>query len=197
MAVRLCVQFILAVVSIDAFSGQINTTYDNSLDVTNQNIARSKSIFETFLKQLVDILIADFAEKKLRRYCRILYEQLRYSEYRYGRKFAKHFKHLSRMYHDELLEELEFYRRELDKSMQHRTEFFEAINEAFTLQQEILFADYLYDLRDYGKEDKLFIHEETRKLIKNVIIESILKLSAKSQNDIATKLRRALKEFKA
>lgn len=195
------VSLILIIITllVDLHETNVTGTSDyNVSPVTNiitSNIARSKVIFETFLKKILDLMITDFPESKLKKYCRIVYKQLRFSEYRDVRKIAKHFKYLSRMYQDDLLKELEFYRRELDKTTEHRAAFFEAINEAFTLREHMLFSDYLYDLRNYGTEDKLYIHEETKKLINNVIIENILKLSAKTQNDVVKKFRKALKEF--
>lgn len=185
---------------VDICYGKSNATtkdiYHLSRKILNLNIARSNEIFETFLEQLLDVLTAqEFLGKKLKKYFKILYKELRYSDYRISRKFGKHCKYLYHEYNDDLLKELEFYRRELSKKTKPRVEFFSAINEAFTLQQKVLFNDYLYDLRDYGTDDKLNIRYETNKLINYVIIESILKLSAKSQNDIVWKLRKALKEF--
>lgn len=119
--------------------------------------------FERFIRSLLDLLSTAFPERKLTRYCRILNRSLREFDYRATRDLAKHFRYLSRMYREDLKEEIVKYRKEYDKKLHYKTEFLHAMNQLFTLRENLLFSDYIHDLKDYGNEDKLNIFEETHK----------------------------------
>lgn len=159
-------------------------------------ILRNTGIFVDFLAKLLDLLSStSFPVKKLKKYCKVMHRALRYIGYRFTKKLSRHFKDLSLMYGDEIKVVMQKHRRELHKNLLHRTEFLEAMNEVFNLQDNLQFNDYILDVRDYGNEDKLFIHEETSKIINNVILNKIYKLSGKEQNQLEKKLKKAIKEY--
>ncbi|CAH2089758.1 unnamed protein product [Euphydryas editha] len=156
---------------------------------------RSKGIFETFLHNLLDLLTTQFPGKKLPRYCRILSSSIYSIENKYAQRFAKHFKYMSRMYPEDLKKELLFYKDELNKRRPRRVEFLNAMNSLFTLQEYVLFDDYVYEVRNYGTDNKLFIDDETDKIVEGVIMGRIMELSSRDREDLQRKLRKAVKEF--
>lgn len=128
------------------------------------------------------------------RYCMTVNRYLRDSEYKYSQKLARLFKelvHLGSAANNKFAR----YRKVLDKKMPHRSAFLKAMNEVFTLQQAVSFDDYIYDLENYGKGLKFSIKKETRKLIDNVIIDNINKLSEWDIDDLHKKLKNAIKEY--
>lgn len=155
----------------------------------------SEGIFVRFLRNGLDLLSTTFPERKLIRYCRVVSRELDKIDYKHTKQLAKHLRYLSRMYREEIKEEMSQYRQALDKSLPFRTEFLQAMNEAFTLRDNLLFGDYVHDLKDYGNEEKLFIAEETRKLLNDVIVGAILKLSSRGQRDLVKLMKKAVYEF--
>lgn len=156
---------------------------------------RSEGIFERFLRNLLETLIDHFPIGKLARYIRVLTEKLGRMRNKYSQRLSKHLRHLSKMYRDEIRSELLEYKNDLFRKSPHRVEFLNAMNDVFTLEQNLRFDDYIYDLRNYGTRDKLFIDEETSNLLNVIIAGTILKLSVKQQREIIRKLRRAVKEY--
>lgn len=163
-------------------------------NMKNENDLRSEGIFERFIRRLLDLLTTSFPEKRLPKYCRILSRHIYKLNYKYAKRLAKHLKHMSQMYQEDVKSELLLYNQLLEKKRPNRTAFFDAINTAFTLQQYMQFEDYVYELKNYGSDDKLFIDEDTEKVLQ-IIMGSILQLSASDRKDIVIKLRHAIKEF--
>lgn len=158
---------------------------------------KGEGIFVRFLRNVLDLLSITFPERKLIRYCRVVGRELDKMEYKYTKQLAKHLRYLSRMYREEIKSTMIEYRQALNRTLKYRTEFLEAMNEVFTLKENLKFSDYVYDLRDYGNEDKLLIDEETRKLLNDVILDAITKLSSRAQRDLVKKMKNALSEFKS
>ncbi|CAH0713157.1 unnamed protein product, partial [Brenthis ino] len=156
---------------------------------------RTDGIFESFLRRLLELLTTSFPERKLPKYCRILSHHTYDVEYKYAQRLAKHIKYMSQMYPEDIKKELVYYKQALDTKRPHRIAFLDAINTAFTLREYIIFDDYVYELQNYGTNDKLYMDEDTEKLINNVILGSILKLSARDRKDLERKLKFAIKEF--
>ena len=154
---------------------------------------RIEGIFERFIRRLLELLTTSFPEGRLPKYCRILSRHVTKLEYKYAKRLGKHLKYMSQMYSEDVKKELLLYKKILDENRPHSTAFFDAINVAFTLQQHMLFEDYVYELKNYGSKDKLYIDEDTEKLLE-IILGSILKLSARDRKDIERKLRYAVKE---
>lgn len=199
---RACIIFALTFVK---FTSSISIT--GIIDARNPNAPsillpgmkkidlRSKGIFETFLHNLLDLLTTQFPTRKLPRYCRILSSSVCGIENKYAQRFAKHFKYMSRMYPEDLKKELIFYKDELNKRRPHRVEFLDAMNSLFSLQEYVNFDDYVYEVRNYGTDDKRFIDDETDKIVEGIIMGKIMELSSGDREDLQRKLRKALKEF--
>lgn len=159
---------------------------------------RNEGIFERFIKQALDVLISDVKRKKLQRYCRYLHRELRTLDYKYTEKLSEIFRELSKDDYQDIQNQLHHYRQEIDKPLPHRIEFFKAINDVFNLQHNILFEDYLYELRNYGTDDRLAedLQQLNNKIIRGVILNNILKLNYKDQRELERKLRRAVREYR-
>lgn len=158
-----------------------------------ENDLRTEGIFERFIRRLLELLTTSFPEGRLPKYCRILSRHVLKLEYKYAKRLGKHLKYMSQMYPEDVKEKLLLYNKFLEENRPHTTAFFDAINFAFTLQQHMLFEDYVYELKNYGSKDKLYIDEDTEKLL-DTILGNILKLSARDRKDIERKLRYAVKE---
>lgn len=173
-------------------------SYDEDVHVSRQfTIQQNNGIFVRFLMNSMDLLLKTFSERKLIRYCRILSRELDKMEFEYTRQLAKILRRLSRTYRDNIKEEITLYRDALDTQSRLRSEFLKAMDQVFTQKESMQFNDYVHDLKDYGNEDKLFIHEETGKNLNDVIVGSIFKLSARDQTDLRKKMKKAIREFKA
>lgn len=158
---------------------------------------RGEGIFVRFLRNILDLLSTTFPERKLIRYCRVLNKELDKLEFKHTKQLAKHFRHLSRMYREVVRDTMVQYRQALNEALPFRTEFLEAMNEIFTLKENLQFSDYIYDLKDYGNEDKPFIEDETSKLLNDVILGAIRKLSSRDQKILAKKMKNAISEFRS
>lgn len=150
--------------------------------------------FDLFLKKFL-FLLSGGEEKAVKEICKIFQKYLKSMGYRrYTRKLAKLFKKLSHKDQDEIMSELQEYRDALENKTDKLIAFFKAINAAFTLQQRIRFDDYLNDMENYIRGDKRLINEETRKLLNDVILKSILGLSKRDRIDLEKKLKKMIKE---
>lgn len=151
-------------------------------------------IFEKFVREYLQLL-KGITGSKVRKYCRTVERHLRDAGYQYTRRLARLFKNWAE-FDESIAGDIEKYLQEFDNKLPHRTAFFEAMNHVFTLQQAVLFDDYIYDLTNYGNERKLDMDSETRKLIKDVIIYNIEVLSRSEKRDLEKKLKKAIKEYK-
>ncbi|CAG9563821.1 unnamed protein product [Danaus chrysippus] len=157
---------------------------------------RSEGIFENFIRSLLDLLTTTFPEKRLSKFCRTLYKYISKIENKYARRFARHIRYISKMYREDLKNEFRLYREEFSKPKEHKTDFIKAMDATFTLKEHILFQDYISDLKDYGTDDKLFIDNETDKVINYVIMDRIWKSSARDRDYLEKMLRLAIDEYR-
>lgn len=158
--------------------------------------AEYQGIFDSFLKKFL-FLLSGGTNKQVKKICKTFEKHLKPMEYRqYTKKLAKKFKELSHMDQSERMSELTEYTDALENKSHKVIEFFKAINAAFTLQQQVQFEDYLYNMEDFIRRDKLLIEEETETLLNDVILKSIRSLSKRDQDDLEKKLKRVLKEHK-
>lgn len=194
-------------ISIEGFRKGIMRPNDSGFRITDhwredkhkrEGDFRYEGIFERFIRKTLDVLINDVRGKKLKRYCRYLHRELRTMGFKYTNRLSKIFKDLSKDDSDDIKQEFIEYRKEVDKKLPHRIEFFKAINEVFNLQQNVVFEDYLYELRNYGNGDRLAedLHKLTHKILHGIILNSIIKLRYKDQKELEKKLRRAVREYK-
>uniref|UniRef100_A0A2A4JT35 Uncharacterized protein n=1 Tax=Heliothis virescens TaxID=7102 RepID=A0A2A4JT35_HELVI len=95
---------------------------------------------------------------------------------------------------EDLMEEVARYRRDYDKKTPKRQQFLQAMDEVFTLQQNVIFVDYLNDMLDLANGHILAIKDQTRKLL-DVIVDCMDKLGQKEERDLERKLRAAIKEY--
>lgn len=196
--------FFLLFMEFSSTSSSINKFVDpkhsnETLIVLNdmkETYLRSEGIFVRFLSNLLELLTTKFPEKKLPKYCRTVGRYVDQLNYRYAKKLAKHLRQMSRMYRDEIKSELIFFKEELVKKKPYQYDFLEAMNNIFTLQEHIRFDDYIYELKNYGNDDVLFIDKETEKLVNDVIMKSIMRQSSKDRSELQKKLKNAVKEFK-
>lgn len=152
-------------------------------------------IFKTFLKNYLNLLVDGCSGKQLKNHCRVMYTELADFGYKYTKRLSKIYEDLSYLYTDLIHEEIKSYLKELDRSKNRRTEFLKALDEAFHAKEIILFENYISDLSDYCNKEKLLIREETHKLLHEVILHGIEKLSYKKQRQLRKKLDSALKEY--
>ncbi|CAB3251124.1 unnamed protein product [Arctia plantaginis] len=124
-----------------------------------------------------------------------MYKELANIGYKYTKSLAKIFKDLSKLYTELIHEEIKTYLKELDRNTNRRSEFLKALDEAFHARELILFDNYISDLSAYCNKDKLFIKDETHKLLHEVILYGIEKLSYKKQRELRKKLDKAVKEY--
>lgn len=157
----------------------------------HRGILRS-NIFEDFVVSMLDLL-SGFPGRMLSRYCRLIYRELDRFEYKYTRKLAKYFRDLSRDGGDQMREEMRRYQKELQTKGPQLSAFISHMNEVFTLLESGKFNDYVLDVRDYGNSMKRSVGEETRDVL-NSIVNAVKKLSAREQNKLERKLRKAIKE---
>lgn len=173
----------------------------NIVDESNSRIVavlRSEGIFDRFLQNYLDILSTAFTGKELVRYCRMMSRELNKMEFRYTERLAKHFKRLSKKHRDEIVDEMAEYRREYDEKTPTQLEFYDAINQAFTLQHNLKFVDYIHSLLAFGKGDLLFVSiQELSRNILQMIVNCIEKMGQKELKDLEKKLKRAIKEYTA
>lgn len=174
----------------------IDPKYPNETVIVQETNLTSEGIFVRFLSNLLELLTTIFPEKKLPKYCRTVGRYVNQLDYRYAKKLAKHLRQMSRMHRDELKSELIIYKEELLKRKPCQSDFLEAMNNIFTLQEHIRFDDYIYELKNYGKDDILFIDKETEKIVNDVIMKSIKRQSSKDRSELQKKLKKAVKEFK-
>lgn len=174
----------------------IDPKYPNETVIVQETNLTSEGIFVRFLSNLLELLTTIFPEKKLPKYCRTVGRYVNQLDYRYAKKLAKHLRQMSRMHRDELKSELIIYKEELLKRKPCQSDFLEAMNNIFTLQEHIRFDDYIYELKNYGKDDILFIEKETEKIVNDVIMKSIMRQSSKDRSELQKKLKKAVKEFK-
>lgn len=174
----------------------INPEHPNEAVLVQETNLRSEGIFVRFLSNLLELLTTIFPEKKLPKYCRTVGRYVNQLDYRYAKKLAKILRQMSRMHRDELKSELIIYKEELLKRKPCQSDFLEAMNNIFTLQEHIRFDDYIYELMNYGNDDILFIDKETEKIVNDVIMKSIMRQSSKDRSELQKKLKKAVKEFK-
>lgn len=174
----------------------IDPKYPNETVIVQETNLTSEGIFVRFLSNLLELLTTIFSEKKLPKYCRTVGRYVNQLDYRYAKKLAKHLRQMSRMHRDELKSELIIYKEELLKRKPCQSDFLEAMNNIFTLQEHIRFDDYIYELKNYGKDYILFIEKETEKIVNDVIMKSIMRQSSKDRSELQKKLKKAVKEFK-
>lgn len=170
------------------------TSFEESV---SQKVERTKTIFENFIEHYLNMLSTALSGKELIRYCRMMKKELKKMEYRYTEQLAKHFKYLSKMHRDDIVEEMVKHRREYDEQLPMRQEFFETLRDAFTLQHKLQFDDYIHDLLAFGKGDLLFqtIQAQTRKLL-DMIVNCVHKLGPKEPRNVEKALKLAIKEYK-
>lgn len=174
----------------------IDPKYPNETVIVQETNLTSGGILVRFLSNLLELLTTIFPEKKLPKYCRTVGRYVNQLDYRYAKKLAKHLRQMSRMHRDELKSELIIYKEELLKRKPCQSDFLEAMNNIFTLQEHIRFDDYIYELKNYGNDDILFIEKETEKIVNDVIMKSIMRQSSKDRSELQKKLKKAVKEFK-
>lgn len=158
-----------------------------------QDGAKYEGMFDSFLKKFL-FLLSGGREKPVRKICTIFRNHLKSMDKQYTSELANKFKELSRMYQDGIASELTEYQNALEDKSDKLIAFLKAINAAFTLQQQIQFNDYLYDMENYIRGDKRNINTETRKLLNDVILKSILSMSKRDRVDLKKKLRSVIKE---
>lgn len=167
------------------------------LNQTKLTVLNSEGIFERFLETYLDILSTAFTSNKLIKYCRMMRTELKKMHFTYTERLSKHFKFLSKMDRDDIVDEVAAHKRQFDEKLPKRQEFFDAIRSAFNLQHRLKFDDYLHDLLAFGKGDLLLvsIQEQTRKLL-DMIIDCVHKLDLKMQRALEKTLKIAIKEHK-
>lgn len=156
----------------------------------------SEGIFERFVRNYIFMLSTAFFPKDLIKYLRIVEKELRKMEFTYTEKLANKFKSVIKMDRDEALELIASYQEEYDGRSEVIQEFLEAMNEVFTMQQNQQFDDYIQDLKEYASSLKLTIRDETRKLLNDVIVNNIDKLSEHDKRELERKLRHAIKDYR-
>lgn len=200
----LCISVIVFIYSIELVSPVSVRLVDTSFPkspilrmsaVESKPGLRSEGIFERFLRNYLHMLSRGLTGKQLIKYCRMVSKELKKMEFTYTERLSKHYRRLSRMYREDLESEMEQYRKQLEEKLPHRQNFLQAMNEVFTLQQNLRFDDYNHDLLDFANGHKLSMQEETRKLLNDVIVNSIDKLSNRDQRILEKKLRLAIKEY--
>lgn len=156
----------------------------------------SEGIFDRFLRNYLDVLSTAFTGKELKRYCSIMHKELYKMEFTYTKRLAKHFRRLSKMHRDNVVDELTQYRRDFDEKLPRQQEFFIAINGAFTLQHNLQFDDYVHALLEFGRGHLLFItiQENTRKIL-NMILNCIDKMGERERRDLEKIMKKAVKEY--
>lgn len=193
-----CAAFILKLVACEVFLLDLSRLEGNGEPILTKIIGRQSGlrrgdIFESFIRNMLDVLTTNFPGKRLRKYCELVEDELDRLEFKYTRKLAKHFRHLSKMDGDAIKAEMDSYRQELDKKPPNLVAFLEAMNEAVRLELSVLFNDYALDVRDYGTRDKRDVKEETRSVL-NAIVKSVKELSARDRRDLEKKMKKVIKE---
>lgn len=173
---------------------KIVCTKENFIIISRRDLD-SYRFFYDFLSDYVNLLRTSFPEKKLVEYCRIVSSCLSGLDYKYARKFHRYVKRLCRSPAYDIKEEVISYRYVLDQELPNRISFLSTMDELFTIDDRIMFKDYVNDLKDFGYGDKLYIYKETHRIIYEVILDNILNRSENHQNKLATKLKRAIKEY--
>lgn len=157
--------------------------------------AKYEGMFDLFLEKFL-FLISGGKEKPVKKLCKIFSKHLvSLSKSQYMWELAGKFNKLSHMDQEEIASELAEYRDALENKSDKLIAFLKAINAAFTLQQQTQFDDYLYEMENYIRGDTREIDNETKKLLKDVILKSILSMSKRDQVDLKKKLKLAIKEL--
>lgn len=157
----------------------------------------NRGVFRSFLYRYIQ-LIAEFecAPRKLKRHCRYMHTELKGMGYKETNSLAKLYKELSEGYGEDIADEAKSYLKEVDRVAPHRTEFFNAMEEIFRLQEHVRFDDYIRDFEDYCNDHKLFIEDETHSLLYDVILSTIKKkLGRRELKKLKRKLNAAVKEY--
>ncbi|KAF9424976.1 hypothetical protein HW555_000277 [Spodoptera exigua] len=155
---------------------------------------KSEGIFERFVRKYLDMLSTAFTGKQLIRYCRMMSKELSGFGFKYTEQLAKHFRYLSRMYRDGIEQEMAEYRKEYDEKLTNRQIFLDAMNDIFTLQENLRFDDYIHDMVDFGNDHIPTLVEQTRNILR-MIVDCVHKLSAGEQKILEKKLVKAIKEY--
>ncbi|CAB3251129.1 unnamed protein product [Arctia plantaginis] len=162
-----------------------------------QNYDENYGIFAGFLSKYLDMLGTGCSGLRLKRHCRLMYEELKKMDYKYTKKLGKLYKGLSKLYSEEINGYASLYRQELDKKPYHRATFIKTMNEIFTLQEHIRFEDYLHELYFYCNGYKLLMNTITKKLLSEVIMNSIkTRLSRRDQKKLEKTLEMAIREYR-
>lgn len=156
----------------------------------------SEGIFERFVRNYLFMLATAFVPKKLIKYLRIVEKELKKMEFTYTEKLAKQFRSVIKLDRDDALELMGTYQEEYNTRSEVIQEFLNAMNEVFTMQQNQQFDNYILDLKDYASGYKLSMREETKKLLKDVIVNNIDKISEHDKRDLERKLRHAIKDYR-
>lgn len=172
----------------------LNMLPTEGVSISLDTMIRTEGIFTKFVRALLDLLIKDFPEDKLDRYCRVLYRHLRQFPYSYAHTLAKLLRRLSRMYRPDIKDELRQYRKDLDQELVFRKQFLDNMNQVFNLKEAIQFNKYIAEMRRYGKGEKTFIDEETSKML-NTIIYTVTKIARTDPRELERKLKKAIKEY--
>ncbi|CAG9795558.1 unnamed protein product [Diatraea saccharalis] len=188
-----CIRLSYSVSFQNVIQSKHRIAFGDQLSVQKDDL-RSNKIFEDFLRNLLTLLSTGFPKKKLSNYCRLLKNEVDALGFKFTRKLARHLRDLSKLDRDEIQEVLASYVEEMDKPLDHRRKFLDAMNKVFTLQHDVIFRDYIFDVRDYGNEDILFIHDETQKVLKT-IVNSIMEISKKDRNNLESEMKKAIKEY--
>ncbi|KAJ2948355.1 hypothetical protein O0L34_g7594 [Tuta absoluta] len=134
-------------------------------------------------------------EKKLSQFTKTLYKNVNELDYKYTKKLAKRLNKISRMHRDEIRDEYQEFLDMLNaKNEPKKQEFLEEMDEVFTRFHEGRFQDYIEDMEEFGRGVKLDLKEETRKLIHDVIHNTIIGRGRHILKELERKLKSALKE---
>ncbi|KAI5642939.1 reverse transcriptase (RNA-dependent DNA polymerase) domain-containing protein [Phthorimaea operculella] len=176
-------------------STHINLLTEAKLKVDRKSLRKEPGIFQKFLRQFLNMATTAIPEKKLAPFTKTLYKYVNELNYRYTKKLAKRLDKISRMHRDEIQDEYQEFLDMLNAENEPRKqEFLEEMDQVFTRLHESRFNDYIEDMQEYGRGVKLDLNEETRKLVHDVIHNTILGRGHYIMDELENKLKKAMKE---